>query len=104
MQWYEEYDASAHPVLTAAWLHHCFVQIHPFPDGNGRTGRALMNWHLIKHNYLPVAITGKDRTGYIHALERADDGDLSVLVDHLCALTTTTWSTISSANPTSPNP
>ena len=77
----------SHPVLTAAWLHHRFVQIHPFADGNGRTGRALMNWHLIRHGYLPIAVTSKDRPGYIHALEQADGGDLSVLLGLLCKLT-----------------
>ena len=66
---YEDYDSMSHPVLTAAWLHHRFAQIHPFADGNGRTGRALMNWHLIKHGYLPIAVMSKDRPGYIHALE-----------------------------------
>ncbi|MCY3657588.1 MAG: Fic family protein [Caldilineaceae bacterium] len=32
------HEATAHPVPIAAWLHHRFVQIHPFADGNGRTG------------------------------------------------------------------
>jgi|GEM_PF-6737520 len=31
-----------HPLLVAAWLHHQFVQIHPFQDGNGRVTRALV--------------------------------------------------------------
>ena len=87
LQWYEDYEATVHPVLTAAWLHHRFVQILPFADGNGRTARALMNWHLIRHGYLPIAVTSKDRPGYIHALAQADGGDLSILVDRLCGLT-----------------
>lgn len=68
-------------MLTAAWLHHRLVQIHPFADGNGRAGRALMNWHLLKHGYLPIAVASHNRAGYIHALEQADGSDLSVLVD-----------------------
>jgi Fic family protein len=39
----ELYKATAdeHPVVRAAWLHHRFVRIHPFEDGNGRVARAL---------------------------------------------------------------
>ena len=86
---YRAYDDSpdVHPLLCAAWLHHRFAQIHPFADGNGRTARALMNWHLIKREYLPIAVASHNRAGYIHALERADAGDLSLLVHFLCKLT-----------------
>lgn len=86
---YRAYDDNPdiHPLLCAAWLHHRFVQIHPFADGNGRTARALMNWHLIKRAYLPIAVADHNRVGYIHALELADAGDLSVLVRFLCKLT-----------------
>ncbi|MCE2467914.1 MAG: Fic family protein [Caldilineaceae bacterium] len=47
---YRAYDDSSdiHPLLYAVWLHHRFAQIPPFADGNGRTARVLMNWHLIK--------------------------------------------------------
>ncbi|MYC64647.1 MAG: Fic family protein [Caldilineaceae bacterium SB0661_bin_34] len=65
VRWYEVHEATAHPVLTAAWLHHRFAQIHPFADGNGRTGRALMNWHLMKHGYLPIAVMDSDRTATV---------------------------------------
>lgn len=40
-----------------------------------------MNWHLLKHGYLPIAVASHNRAGYIHALEQADGSDLSVLVD-----------------------
>jgi Fic/DOC family len=36
---YEE-GADAHPLVRSAWLHHRFIQIHPFEDGNGRVARA----------------------------------------------------------------
>jgi Fic family protein len=38
-----------HPVLQAAELHYNLVAIHPFADGNGRTARLLMNYHLLRH-------------------------------------------------------
>ncbi len=44
---YEEYqkeNCEYHALLTGAWLHHRFTQIHPFQDGNGRVARALLTW------------------------------------------------------------
>lgn len=86
MEWYAAYlqdDARYHPLLTAAWLHHRFTQIHPFQDGNGRVVRALLTWHLVREGYLPVVVTRDDRVDYIDALEKADDGDLVLFVDLL---------------------
>ena len=79
--WYETYDGGRqHPLAVAAWLHHRFTQIHPFEDGNGRVVRALLTWHLVRKNYLPIVIDRDSRDEYITALEQADSGDLSQLV------------------------
>ena len=89
LEWYGAYirdDAHYHPLLTAAWLHHRFTQIHPFADGNGRVVRALLTWHLAQQHYLPVVITRDGRAEYITALECADDGDLAPFVDLLAVL------------------
>ncbi len=56
-----------------------FERIHPFSDGNGRTGRMIMNQQLINNGLLPVSIqpTGK----YREAFRRYDkNGDLSEMV------------------------
>ena len=88
--WYADYCAQPdayhpyhpyHPLVVAAWLHHRFAQIHPFPDGNGRVTRALVSWHLVQHGYLPIVVTHHDRNSYIDSLEVADDGDLIPLVN-----------------------
>jgi Fic family protein len=68
------------PEVEAAWLHHRFVEIHPFQDGNGRVVRALASLVLIKAGWFPLVITRDDREPYIGALEQADDGDLRPLV------------------------
>ena len=89
LKWYGQYlqDINRyHPLLTAAWLHHRFTQIHPFTDGNGRVVRALLTWHLVRENYLPVVISRDDRLGYISALEDADAGKLTPFVDLLAKL------------------
>ena len=57
-----------HPVESAALLHHRFVAIHPFFDGNGRTARLLMNLVLMRSGY-PLSILLKaDRRKYYAAL------------------------------------
>jgi Fic family protein len=61
----------AHPVAWAAELHADFEIIHPFADGNGRTGRLLMNYILIAHGYPPSIILKSQRSRYIGALEQA---------------------------------
>ncbi len=80
---YNEYssDADCHPLLLAAWQHHRFQQIHPFQDGNGRVGRAILTWHLVKNGFFPIVVSRDDRTEYINALEKADDGNLVPLID-----------------------
>ncbi len=65
-----------HPVVSAAWLHHRFVQIHPFQDGNGRVARALTLISLEKDKYPPMVVDRHSRNRYIEALDRANDGDL----------------------------
>ncbi|MGC8650411.1 MAG: Fic family protein [Hydrogenobaculum sp.] len=54
--------------------HVLFESIHPFEDGNGRTGRIITNYLLISIGLPPIIIKGKekDRVIYINALEKAD--------------------------------
>ena len=80
---YDEYsaDTDCHPLLLAAWQHHRFQQIHPFQDGNGRVGRAILTWHLVKNGFFPIVVSRDDRAEYINALETADSGDLTPLID-----------------------
>ena len=59
---------------------HCrFEQIHPFLDGNGRTGRLILNLILVRLGYPPAVIYKRDRTRYLRALQRADEGEPSPL-------------------------
>lgn len=81
LYFYNELQRKSHPILTGAWLHHAFTQIHPFQDGNGRVVRALLTWHLVKENYLPIVVSRDDRADYIQALELADGGDLNPFID-----------------------
>jgi Fic family protein len=62
-----------------ARLHHRFECIHPFIDGNGRAGRLALNLVLVRLGYPPVVIFKQQRTAYLRALQRADDGDCGAL-------------------------
>lgn len=59
-----------HPVKIAADAHFKLVSIHPFPDGNGRTSRLLMNLLLMQAGYPPAIIRKEDRLQYVNALEK----------------------------------
>jgi Fic family protein len=70
MHWYDDAGAM-HPIERAAELHTRFVKIHPFVDGNGRTGRLLLNFELLKMGYPPAIIRKEDRLAYYDALDIA---------------------------------
>lgn len=62
-------------VELVARLHHRFVWIHPFFDGNGRTARLLMNLILLKFGYPPAIILKNNRRQYYRALNLANNGN-----------------------------
>ena len=72
--------------VRAAWLHHRFVQIHPFEEGNGRVGRAVASLALIEQGRWPLTVPRGERVAYIAALRAADGGELAPLVSLLGAL------------------
>lgn len=57
----------------AVYIHHRFVWIHPFFDGNGRTARLLMNLWLMQSGYPPAVILRNDRKKYYNALNQANN-------------------------------
>jgi fido (protein-threonine AMPylation protein) len=73
-------DRNVHPIAKAAWLHHRFVQIHPFADGNGRVARALTLLVLEKYRYAPLVVDRWHRAAYLKALDAANEGQLADLV------------------------
>lgn len=76
LKWYKEHFTILHPFVLATIFHHRFEKIHPFFDGNGRTGRMLMNFILLKSKYPPIILRKKYRTEYLDALSKADEKNL----------------------------
>ncbi len=68
-KWYKKHENKYPPLLLAALVHNEFENIHPFQDGNGRVGRLLLNYVLLKHNYPPINIRVKDRQRYYKVLQ-----------------------------------
>lgn len=79
-------------LTAAAYFHAKFENIHPFADGNGRTGRLAMNYFLVLHNHPPVIIHEEDRKKYFEALEAWDTRqDLEPMLVFLREQTVRTW-------------
>ncbi len=78
VDWYNRMS-DVHPVISAAWLHHRFVQIHPFQDGNGRVARALTLLSFGRAKYPPLVVDRDSRDRYLQALNQANGGDLTPL-------------------------
>ena len=51
LEWWNTAAKKLSPVLSSAILHYRFEAIHPFADGNGRTGRALALWELYRRGF-----------------------------------------------------
>ena len=66
-----------------AFAHYEFIRIHPFNNGNGRTGRILMNIVALKFGYKPLEFyyrEGDSRKIYIDAMKLADNGNFEPLM------------------------
>lgn len=60
-----------------AEMHLQYERIHPFEDGNGRTGRLILNFELLKNNLAPIVIPREQRTDYFKMLENRDSVKLA---------------------------
>ncbi len=65
-------ERKIHPLELASVFHQRFELIHPFIDGNGRTGRVILNFMLTRNGYPPIYITKEQRSEYLTALQEGD--------------------------------
>jgi Fic family protein len=90
LEWWNLKAAELSPVLSSAVLHYRFEEIHPFADGNGRTGRALALWELYRrgfdshHIFSVDEFYWEDRPRYYTALEAVEKagGDLTAWLEY----------------------
>lgn len=90
LEWWNERAREWSPVISSAILHYQFEDIHPFADGNGRTGRALALWELYRrgfdthHIFSVDEVYGEDRPAYYAALAnvRKQGSDLTEWIEY----------------------
>jgi len=82
-----EYNASNHlsVVKRIARLHLTFEYIHPFIDGNGRIGRVLNNYVLIREGFVPINIKFIDRNKYYDAFKEFDEKGKTEIMEEIVA-------------------
>ena len=67
----ENSDSDEDLLIAILETHIQFEKIHPFSDGNGRTGRMIMNYSLLEHNLPPLIIKKDERNEYMQILGEA---------------------------------
>ena len=93
LEWWNTASKKLSPVLSSAILHYRFESIHPFADGNGRTGRALALWELYRRGFDTHHIFSvdeyywEDRPKYYAALDgvRQAGEDLTAWLEYCAA-------------------
>lgn len=61
-----------HPINCMAVFHSEFERIHPFRDGNGRTGRAILDYMLTKNGFPSICIPPREREIYLNAVRECN--------------------------------
>jgi len=77
LRWYQKSKKRLHPLILAAIFHEKFEKIHPFYDGNGRTGRMILNLMLLRDGFPPLIIKNSARKEYYDALTQGHRAELT---------------------------
>ena len=80
-----EYNASSHEniIKRIARLHLAFEYTHPFIDGNGRIGRVLNNYLLIREGFVPINIKFIDKKKYYEAFKEFDKNEATTIMEEI---------------------
>ena len=80
IEWYRKGKRKGNPFRNAIIFHNRFEYIHPFEDGNGRTGRMLLLWMLFEHHYDVILFRKRNTRRYFRALDHGDEGRYTKLI------------------------
>ena len=84
INWYKE-EKQLSLIEKITMFHLKFETIHPFLDGNGRTGRLILNFELMKNGYVPINIKYKDRRRYYAAFKMYNENnDITEMTSLVC--------------------
>lgn len=80
-----EYNATSHEniIKRIAKLHLAFEYTHPFVDGNGRIGRVINNYLLIREGFVPINIKFIDRKKYYEAFREFDEKGATTVMEEI---------------------
>jgi Fic family protein len=80
-----DYNAASHEniIKRIAKLHLAFEYIHPFVDGNGRIGRVINNYLLIREGFVPINIKFIDRKKYYEAFKEFDEKQSTSIMEEI---------------------
>jgi Fic family protein len=76
LNWYKDNRNKIHPLILAFEFHRRYEYIHPFLDGNGRTGRLIMNKILMSNGYSPIIVYKDNKLAYFNSLNKSKEGNL----------------------------
>ena len=76
INWYKDNKNKLHPLILAFEFHRKYEFIHPFQDGNGRTGRLIMNKILMSAGYTPIVVYKDNKLSYFNSLEKSKEGKI----------------------------
>jgi len=79
----EQITKNVHPIELASFFHQKFEEIHPFADGNGRVGREILNFVLLKNGFPQIYIKEKQRSDYLTALQKGNEEDYNALFEFI---------------------
>lgn len=85
-------DRDMNQIIKSFIIHHKFEWIHPFADGNGRTGRILLALLFKKYEILDIPASiislsiSQDKTKYYEGLNAADNGDINKYLENMLDL------------------
>lgn len=78
LEWYSDQVVD---ISVLAEFHIRYESIHPFQDGNGRTGRLIVFRECLKNNIVPVVIEDANRNEYLNALKAyREDGNIEFMI------------------------